>query len=519
MDEKELDELRSYAQKMREFVSKQESVIVGVEQRFDTIYKHHKVVARLTHSAKSILAKFDLKEKDEIKLMAIWLKKFILTSFGNLIEEEIMLMKGDSAVQNAETRSMAVQRDIFASNYLKLKNFLKVEGIKKTEAAKKLKEEMHYIKKMMGKQNKRHDISSYLVEIMKKSDDFIKDIKDLVLDELGVLDTFIFEEKYIPNKEKFKIDLMKLNQISGRLNKVLKNEKREVIEPIKGILKDKKSIDDEIAASIRDLRENKEGITIKTIQNDLRRMTTKPEEVRAYAFAIMQPIMERKGSFDPAELANIIRYLRKVQGWSEIISKEQEAIEDQLTKVGSRKRFDYDLEKAIAKARRNEGVFSLAFIDIDNFKDFNDTYGHQTGDSVLAFLGNVMKRIARAGHDEPYRYGGEEFCMIYSDTDKRQAKIAAERLRNAVRGSSKQKMAEINLTHDKIEEGRRKEDITISIGIATYPEDAAEDEDERSAMVKKADDALYFSKRTGRNKVTAAKEHVVLERKREKVAA
>jgi diguanylate cyclase (GGDEF)-like protein len=511
MDEKELDELRNYAQKMREFVNKQESVIIGIEQRYNSIYAHHKMVARLTHAARSILARFDLKEKEEMESLAIGLKKFILQSFGNIMVEELSLMKNNSVLQNAETRMMAVQRSTFANSYIKLKSLLSVEGIRKTEAAKKLKEEMRYLNGMIEKQNKRQDINSYLAEIIRDSDELIRDIKDLVLDELAVLDTFIFREKYIPSKEKFKMDLMKINQISGRLNKVLKKEKRNVIEPIKGILKDKKSIDDEIAASMKD---HKGRITIKTIQDDLRKMTSKPEDVRTYVSVIKDMIITRKVYVEPAELNDILRYLKKVQGWSEIATKEQEAIEDPLTRVGSRKRFDYDIERAILRARRTEGVFSLAFIDIDHFKEFNDVYGHQAGDSVLAFLGAVMKRVARAGHDEPYRYGGEEFCMIYSDTDKNQAKIAAERLRNAVKGSSKQKMEGINLMFKKVEEGRMKNEITISIGIATYPEDIGEDTHEKESMIKKADDALYYSKNTGRDKVTVAGEHKTLARKK-----
>jgi diguanylate cyclase (GGDEF)-like protein len=505
MEEKELEELEHYASLMQDFVSKQEAAIRGIEQRFNTIYEHHKMVARLAHSTRKILTKFDLKEKEDMALNAIELKKFVMQTFDSLIREEIQLMRQDSGIISEENKCIAAQQNIFTNNYLRLRDVLGEKSIRGTDAAEKLKKEAEHIKRIMEKQKKRHNINDYINDIIRDSESLIKDIKDLVLDELGVLDSFIFREKYIPDKQGLKASLLKLSQISNRLTKLLKKEKREIIDPIKMLLENKKDISSEVAASFV---QGKGIITIETIKNDLRRMTTKPEEVRAYVFKIMQ----YRDYFEPAMAGQIEKYLGGVHRWSEAATERQEATEDELTKVGSRKKLNQDLDKDISRARRIEGAFSIAMIDVDNFKEFNDTYGHQIGDDVLVFLAHIMKSVARVGQDEPYRYGGEEFCMIYTDTEKDRAKKAAERLREAVEDTSKQKMRDINsnslLT---IKGGKTKKDkITVSIGLATYPEDGLDSE----TLTKKADDALYYSKDRGRNRVTVAGEHEVLERKR-----
>jgi len=131
-------------------------------------------------------------------------------------------------------------------------------------------------------------------------------------------------------------------------------------------------------------------------------------------------------------------------------------------------------------------------MDIDHFKEVNDTYGHLAGSETLEEVGAVIKKSLRAG-DVAARFGGEEFAAFLLDADYAQALIAAERVRAAIekhefpaarRGASEQQP-----THH----------ITISIGVASYPEDARDP----IQLVELADSALYRAKRNGRNQVCA----------------
>jgi diguanylate cyclase (GGDEF)-like protein len=121
-------------------------------------------------------------------------------------------------------------------------------------------------------------------------------------------------------------------------------------------------------------------------------------------------------------------------------------------------------------------------MDIDNFKAFNDTYGHQLGDEVLKNVARTIKNISRAV-DVPARYGGEEFVLILPETDTIGALVAAEKIRRAVE--------ELEISHEM-------EDlhVTISLGVATFPTQA----DNKESLIKSADGALYTAKRKGKNR-------------------
>jgi diguanylate cyclase (GGDEF)-like protein len=123
-------------------------------------------------------------------------------------------------------------------------------------------------------------------------------------------------------------------------------------------------------------------------------------------------------------------------------------------------------------------------MDIDNFKSFNDTYGHQLGDKVLKDVASAVKKTSRT-EDIAARYGGEEFVIILPETDSRQAMIIAERIRASV--------AEIEIPH-----GNQKLHVTISLGVAAFPLHASEKE----TLIHSADAALYTSKHRGKNCVT-----------------
>ena len=155
------------------------------------------------------------------------------------------------------------------------------------------------------------------------------------------------------------------------------------------------------------------------------------------------------------------------------------AITDEVTGIWNRRHFLQRLQDEIDRARRYGLCFSVAMIDLDHFKVINDAHGHAVGDRILADMGRLLRKIARAS-DVPARYGGEEFVILMPMTDPEHGWMAAERLRAAI--------------GDHIFPRRKK--LTVSIGLACYPEDGRTS----GELLKRADSALYEAKRTGRDR-------------------
>ncbi|MBU6391536.1 MAG: diguanylate cyclase [Planctomycetes bacterium] len=163
------------------------------------------------------------------------------------------------------------------------------------------------------------------------------------------------------------------------------------------------------------------------------------------------------------------------------------AITDGLTGLLNHREFHRRLADYLKGSERYHYAVSLLMIDIDHFKQFNDTYGHQIGDQVLKTVGDTIKTQVRAV-DACARYGGEEFGVILTNADTSQAVMLAERMRSTI------------FAYPFKYDGIRSQ-LSISIGIASFPKDA----DNIKALVKRADEALYSAKDTGRNKVCCYK--------------
>lgn len=162
-----------------------------------------------------------------------------------------------------------------------------------------------------------------------------------------------------------------------------------------------------------------------------------------------------------------------------------ESLTDPLTGLGNRKAFDHALLRQFEAMKEEGRGFSLLMTDIDHFKKFNDTYGHQTGDQVLRLVAAAAKNNVK-GQDIAARYGGEEFGVVLPRTSLEQAIRVAEHIRESVM----QKELVKRSTGAKL--GR----ITISIGVA-----CAQVGDDPSSLIDRADRALYLAKHTGRNRV------------------
>ncbi|RLA81600.1 MAG: diguanylate cyclase response regulator [Epsilonproteobacteria bacterium] len=158
---------------------------------------------------------------------------------------------------------------------------------------------------------------------------------------------------------------------------------------------------------------------------------------------------------------------------------KHKAFTDELTGIYNRAYFNEEFKKEIAKFQRYKTPLSFIILDIDFFKKFNDTYGHQLGDDILVGLSNLIEQDTRAT-DTFARWGGEEFVKILPDTSLEDAKKVADALREKIQN---------HIFKDNLK-------VTCSFGVSQFIDD-----DTQESIMKKADDALYKAKENGRNKV------------------
>jgi len=163
---------------------------------------------------------------------------------------------------------------------------------------------------------------------------------------------------------------------------------------------------------------------------------------------------------------------------------------DELTGLLTSKSFFSELRHEASLAEGEARPFCVLMMDLDHFKEVNDTFGHLVGSKTLEEVGTVIKRALRSG-DVAARFGGEEFAAFLLEADYAQALIAAERVRSAIEAH------EFPANRDGSENKVHR--ITISIGIASYPDDAKDP----IHLVELADSALYRAKRSGRNRICA----------------
>ncbi len=170
-----------------------------------------------------------------------------------------------------------------------------------------------------------------------------------------------------------------------------------------------------------------------------------------------------------------------------LYSRTQElAMKDSLTGLAVRRYFMERLREEAKRTAIKKGCLSLLMIDIDNFKKYNDQFGHAAGDIVLKHLAQTMNGLVKEG-DIVARYGGEEIVIMLCGRNKKEAILAAEEIRKAVKGSP------ITLR-------RYTANVTISVGISSYPEDSLPVE----GLIRIADERLYKAKAQGRDRVCSA---------------
>ena len=172
---------------------------------------------------------------------------------------------------------------------------------------------------------------------------------------------------------------------------------------------------------------------------------------------------------------------QKIQAQAEEIKTQQvEARTDALTKLANRRAFDDALQQNLALSARKQLPFCLLIMDVDHFKQFNDTHGHQAGDEVLRSVGRTLQQVVKTS-DVACRYGGEELALVMPSTTLDEARIAAERVRKSIEAMA------VNYEDKSL-------NVTVSVGLAeaAFGEDAVK-------LIGRADAGVYFSKEAGRN--------------------
>lgn len=193
------------------------------------------------------------------------------------------------------------------------------------------------------------------------------------------------------------------------------------------------------------------------------------------------PARQRLAEALAASAAQALQLLRA------LATARDQALRDGLTGAYNRRFLDEVLPKEVEQARRREAPLSVVMLDIDHFKRFNDSFGHEVGDRVLALFARTLQARLRSG-DLVARYGGEEFTVVLPGAGAEEARVLAERLRAGIEA--------LELVPPEFPEGCR---ITASLGVATFPQHGHEAE----ALLQAADRGLYLAKGQGRNRVVA----------------
>ncbi|MFO7665099.1 MAG: diguanylate cyclase [Desulfobacterales bacterium] len=207
------------------------------------------------------------------------------------------------------------------------------------------------------------------------------------------------------------------------------------------------------------------------------------EELRELQAVLEERVEQRTSDLDLSNQQLTIQ-LERVNSLQEKL--RQEAIHDSLTGLFNRRFLDETLPLELARLKRENSPLTILMVDIDHFKNINDTYGHQIGDDVLQSLGNALKTSVRAG-DIVCRYGGEEFILIFPGMNATNGRTQAEKLR-------------VMIASQTVSGRDQLISVTISIGGSVFPHDGNSSDE----LISVADLALYRAKQTGRNRVEFA---------------
>ncbi|GMK37742.1 hypothetical protein PCCS19_07960 [Paenibacillus sp. CCS19] len=236
----------------------------------------------------------------------------------------------------------------------------------------------------------------------------------------------------------------------------------------------------DVPVLLNGVRQTREGGTVMDcVVVEMRRRLEHEKDIAATKQRLEQLVQETNDTNRKLELLHQEYEAKQRELLSINLQLESLALTDPLTELKNRRFFNESLLAHIAKFHRSHEPFSIALIDIDQFKSINDTYGHPVGDQVLTELAQLLSTSSRET-DVTARFGGEEFVILLAGADQTQSVHIAERIRAVIQASPLGNLY-----------------ITASIGVATIM-----DEDTDDKLISGADQALYASKSRGRNRVT-----------------
>ncbi len=286
----------------------------------------------------------------------------------------------------------------------------------------------------------------------------------------------IFSDTHLPSLEVVESlynEFLKTNQIDERVSNV-SGQMSENIDSVQQIIRSASQSAKSYSGSLEEA-----NISLDSeINPEALKQLTQSLLAKTRQMQINNKQLEERLELSRSEMALLQSDLEEVR---------RDAMTDSLTNLSNRKCFDRELEILMQKANETSSPLCLVMLDIDHFKTFNDTYGHQTGDQVLRLVAATLKKNIK-GRDIAARYGGEEFSIILPGTKLKDAVALSDKIRKAIQAKELLKRS----TNEKL--GR----ITASFGVALLVS-----KDSPSTFIERADQALYMAKRTGRNKVIA----------------
>lgn len=310
-----------------------------------------------------------------------------------------------------------------------------------------------------------HNFELWYVYYARQNDDVVSAIDSSLKEGTDITDDICVDlhEKYLSDIKNNDLVRQAGDKISDKLSQV------------SGMVKDAKESTQQYGASLSgansSIADTDDVNELKKILNEVTRDTQRMIE--------QNKLLEDELDQSSNEMETLQRDLESIR---------KEAMTDGLTALSNRKAFDDKLDYIRRRSEEDGQIFTLMMIDIDHFKNFNDTYGHQVGDQVLRLVAKTLTDGIK-GKDFAARYGGEEFAIILPESNS----IAGEVVGNALREAVAKKEVINRNSGDKL--GR----ITMSVGVAQYQADESVEN-----IIGRADKALYKAKETGRNKVVIA---------------
>lgn len=486
-------------------------VIDSFRSRFATKLEHKKYVDGLEDCIEVILKTKDKTKIIELARVAHQMKIFVESKFLPILIQEIA---AEPSLNNAETELKKYEKNEIAYTAWDYKKMYEIHQsapentIIKEKLGKVLSEYADTIKK----ENYTDTLDKYICDLFEKFKLILYSQRSNIEQEIKIL-TFLETVNQTSNLTEIEGNVGVISSILIKLNALLIEEKNVFFDKFKKFINERTNYENMIKFSIQESKTKNKKISVNDIKEDLRKITSRPEEIVAYQAYVSKFMLKYPADFKQCYEDDVPLFLAKLtQTASFQIGRERLKGEnttlmgklDALTKLPNRQVHDERLSSLVDGVKNNNFKFSYVMFDIDHFKKFNDDYGHPVGDKVLAFVAQITREFLE-NKIFISRWGGEEFVCLMPNIDKAKAAEIADGLRERIAEASELYLPDVEYQKDKetLKIGKGVK-ITISVGVASYPEDGVLNNPNSmspSDIHTKADSALYKAKNSGRNRV------------------